>query len=152
TPGCASGRPSIRSAIQFSSMTWTVIGRSRMLDRLLVFAGLLLIAAAGLASGQRIERALLGASTGELQWGPDLFRALLALHGMLLLLTGVIRTRSRRPDAGQSPPLAYLRADDPGVQPTPWLWLVVLTAVALAMRLWKLNTGLWLDEILTLTS
>ena len=42
-----------------------------------------------------IERASLGQATGALQWGPDLFRALLVFHGAVLMAIGWLAATGR---------------------------------------------------------
>ena len=87
-----------------------------------------------------IEHALLGEATTSLQWGPTLFRALLAAHGALLVAIGL--TANSRPASSGSP----RRAD----APQEWRVLCGLLVVALGLRLWALNSCLWFDEVLTL--
>ncbi len=53
------------------------------------FAGTLLLAAAALPSNLFVEQAF-GRAPHSLAWGPALFRALLALHGLLLLSTNFL--------------------------------------------------------------
>src|SRR5438552_2295668 len=104
--------------------------------------GILLLGAAIAFSNAGIEAAL-GRSPGELQWGPALFRLLLAFHGFLLLAVGL--TRLQRP--------RVLGSERQGVAasgPFPWGILTGLTIAGAALRLWRLDTCLWLDEILTL--
>jgi mannosyltransferase len=78
-----------------------------------------------------------GRNPGELLWGPSLFRVLSLVHGLLLLAA----TRFvRRP----LEPLHIFTAKDP-------VWaLAGISIIAFALRLWKLDTSLWLDEILTM--
>ena len=102
----------------------------------LLIAGTVLVLAAALVSNTSIEMAL-GRAPGSLLWGPALFRGLLAFHGALLF---VAARRKKSTSRGIAAPM-------PDV---PWLGLVVLSVVALALRLIRLNTSLWLDEILAL--
>lgn len=112
--------------------------------------GAILLLAAGFMSNAGLERALLGESSGALTWGPSLFRALLAFHGTALIAFSVNRSRTRAASR------AHHFADDQPVDrasDTPrWAWgaLVALTVVALGLRLWKLNSCLWYDEVDTL--
>ena len=55
--------------------------------------------------------------------------ASIAPHGLL----------ARRADEGDA-------TDDVSAPAARW-WLIVITVLALALRLWHLNSGLWLDEI-----
>jgi mannosyltransferase len=82
--------------------------------------------------------------TRDLAWGPTLFRSLLAFHGSLLLVAGIIfRPSTRRNEPTVS---THSHATDRRTL----VAMIALTAVALALRLWQLSTGLWIDEILTL--
>lgn len=90
---------------------------------------------------------LLGANVKELSWGPTLFRALLLFHGVLLISIGLFRnalgtfggarSRTHAPSAPKTSRVA--------------IWtLLLLTIVAIGLRLWNLNSDLWIDEVLTL--
>jgi mannosyltransferase len=103
--------------------------------------GLLGIYAAVSWSNSAIE-VVLGRTPGELSWGPTLFRVLLGLHGALLVATATRSWRSSRNSAA--------RASSPVTPAWAWRCISGITIVAVALRLWKLDTGLWLDEILTL--
>ncbi len=114
--------------------------------------GILLLLAAGLTSSESIERALLGEATGSLTWGPALFRALLALHGLILVVAGATRIRRRTP---RDQALHTQRLSEPTLKRTPaWAWavLTLLTVVAGALRLYRLDSCLWFDEIDTLVN
>jgi mannosyltransferase len=54
-------------------------------------------------------------------------------------------------DSSRGAPLWTSRAD-PIEQPTPWLWLAIMTALAVVLRAIGLNGGLWWDEINTLVA
>ncbi len=116
-----------------------------LVPALLTGGGALLLCLAGVWSSAAIEGALLGTTTGRLQWGPTLFRGLLVAHGALLVAAGVTVFRQRRSPA---PRLAVSegRRGSAGV----WVLLGGLSVVALALRVWRLNSGLWFDEVLTL--
>ncbi len=113
--------------------------------RSLMAIGAVLIAFAFVFSNAAYETALLGESTGQLTWGPILFRALLALHGCVLIFAGW-RTTKR---ASQPPPLANITTYQPTSLAT-WCTLAALCAIALILRLHHLESGLWHDEIGTL--
>ncbi len=135
---------------------------------MLLVIGSVLVGAATFASNTAVERFLLGDASGQLAWGPTLFRALLAFHGGVVAGFGLYRGFSRRPPRGgeatcgsaRRPQGATLQrrpdADRGGgrqVESTPpWTWatLAGLSIVALGLRLPGLNGCLWLDEILTL--
>jgi hypothetical protein len=91
-------------------------------------------------SNSGIEHTL-GRAPGELAWGPALFRALLALHGILLLVIAVCGTT--RNNSPSSP--IFGPEDRSAVR-----ILGLLTLAAFALRLWRADTSLWLDEILTM--
>ena len=102
--------------------------------------GISLVLFALVFSGSTIEYALRGTSSGTLSWGPALFRTVLALHGALLIFIGL-----RRPAISRPPSPA-----GPTTDPLVWLMLCGLSLVAVALRLWKLDSCLWLDEVLTM--
>ncbi len=95
-------------------------------------------------SNATIERSLLGTETGTLRWGPTLLRWLLAAQGAALVLAAATMRRAVPP--APEPPAVPTRIDT-----RPWAIVTALTVVALALRLWHLNSGLWFDEVLTLT-
>jgi mannosyltransferase len=103
---------------------------------LLAGAGLLAVA---LVSSMAIERALTGEADGRLQWGPTLFRALAAVHGLLLVFLALRPVR-----CAEGP------VDRSARTTVPWIVLMVLSVVALLLRSWRLNSCLWFDEILTM--
>jgi hypothetical protein len=117
---------------------------------LAIAVGGVLLAVAALLPGAAIERALLDSASESLSWGPVLFRSLLAWHGALLVGIGLAGLSNR--GVGQSVGVTTLG----GARPRPWsdarVWttLAVLTAAALALRLWGLDSCLWFDEVLTL--
>ena len=99
-------------------------------------------------SSDTIEENLVGQADGSLSWGPALFRVMLAFHGFMLLVGGIAASRMVV-SAGhrQEEPL---RSEVNGVGKWHWSVLAALTFVALALRLWRLDSGLWLDEVFTL--
>ncbi len=103
--------------------------------------GILLVLAAALLSNSGIEKALRGQATGALSWGPALFRILLAIHGVLLIVLAVVR---RHMPVRPPRKVAHVRTGR-----AVWIAMGAMTVAALALRLWKLDTCLWLDEILT---
>ena len=111
-------------------------------------AGLPLILAAAWLSTDAIERILIGRADGSLSWGPGLFRVMLAVHGFMLLACAVA-TRRMAGSAGQRQEKP-LTSEVDGVGKRHWAALAALTLVALALRLWRLDSGLWLDEVFTL--
>ncbi|RMD86327.1 MAG: hypothetical protein D6815_00095, partial [Candidatus Dadabacteria bacterium] len=147
----------------------TVFGNNRVgLERASSFAVLLAgasaLLAAALWSDARIERWFIGSPTGALSWGPRLFRILLGFHGAVAVAAagfGFLRSGSagargtvpewRRALAAVEGP-AGRDALATEVAPSALYAAGALVVLALVLRLYKLGTGLWLDEILTLTS
>jgi len=108
-------------------------------------AGLLLSVAAILLSNRAIELALLSDPGRSLLWGATLFRVLLFIHATALVVVCVrlLKTSANTP----------LRSSNPTRFETSrniWVALSVLSVIALVLRLWRLNTDLWFDELLTL--
>ena len=101
------------------------------------FAGTLVLAAAALPSNLFVEQAF-GRAPHSLAWGPALFRALLALHGLLLLSTNFLPRK--RPAA----PLSL------SISRVSLAVLAGLTALAVLLRIPNLNSCMWLDEVLTM--
>jgi mannosyltransferase len=99
-------------------------------------AGALICAAWFSSAG--IEHAL-GRSPGELSWGPPLFRLLLAFHGLVAVAFGL---RGIRPGIAAAP-------IEPPVSRRTWIALGALSLAALALRLWRIDTSLWVDEVIT---
>ncbi len=108
-----------------------------------ICCGIALVGAAALLSNAAIEHALLGTATGALRWGPTLLRLLLAAQGVALMIAAAV--------VRQTPLNAPLPVAAPRDDARAWALVAVLTAIALALRLWQLNSGLWFDEVLTLT-
>jgi hypothetical protein len=102
-------------------------------------------------SNSTIERALLSDATHTLSWGPTLFRVLLAGHGVVLLL--IARLRGKHILAAEQAGAPEPNTTESVSHRTSWqAWgaLALLTIIALGLRLWHLNSGLWFDEVLTL--
>lgn len=103
----------------------------------LVIGGLLLLFAA-LVSNAAYHQALLTNTSRSLSWGPTLFRVLLAVHGLALIVAGLLKRKSANPTTAK--PLQIDRQ--------AYAILVFLTIIALGLRMFRLNTDLWFDEIL----
>jgi mannosyltransferase len=126
------------------------VNSRRLRDITLLALGSGLFVFAALVSNAGIERALLGQATGALSWGPGLFRILLAAHGLVLAFFGLRGVR--RPEVASTAAPAVGTSQG---TPQKWGWiswgiLSVLCAIALALRLWHLNSCLWFDEVITL--
>ncbi|MBS1788244.1 MAG: glycosyltransferase family 39 protein [Acidobacteria bacterium] len=94
-----------------------------------------------LFSSSDYHHALLTDTSRSLSWGPTLFRVLLAVHGLALVSAGLVWRMSK----------ALKGSDVAQSQKTPrmdYIILAVLTVIALGLRLYRLNTDLWFDEIL----
>lgn len=77
--------------------------------------------------------------------GASLLRVTLALEGVLLLLVAAFGWRyTRRSDALDSPALADGDALD---RRTARWWLAGITVLALVLRVYRISSDLWLDEI-----
>lgn len=87
---------------------------------------------------------ILSGGTKDLSWGPELFRALLVFHGVTIALYGAgAFNRITRSSAEPVVEKSRLNA-------ITLLTLLLLTFVALLLRLWSLNSAPWIDEVLTL--
>lgn len=112
-----------------------------------VVLGLTLAAVAGLFSSSDYEIALLGQATGQLEWGPRLFRVLAGVHGVVLMVVGAVALKGTDGD-GQG--LSSSVGREPTVGVGWWLAIGLLCVAATALRLIHLESGLWHDEIGTL--
>lgn len=115
--------------------------RRAILSATSIVVGTLLLLAAALVSDADYHRALLTDTSRSLSWGPTLFRVLLAIHGLALVFAGLV-WRKNAASTGSEP------AQRQKTDKTDYIILVVLTVVALGLRLFRLNTDLWFDEIL----
>jgi 4-amino-4-deoxy-L-arabinose transferase-like glycosyltransferase len=114
----------------------------RLLPVVLAATAALLAAAAAVLSPHRIAALLHVEAPGTLAWGPALFRFQLAVNAAMCLgAAWLARVR---------PPVR--RAGDAGPATPVWAWMTLggLTLAALALRLYRLDLPLWLDEIITL--
>jgi hypothetical protein len=117
----------------------------------LIAVGVLLAGAGVLVSNAALESALLSDPTRTLGWGATLFRLLLVIHGLAMALAGIIwcrRTDVIPPLA--SPPTSVTDRSSTAVGRMAWVVLIGLSVLGLGLRLWRLNSDLWHDEVLTL--
>ncbi|MFN0109136.1 MAG: glycosyltransferase family 39 protein [Blastocatellia bacterium] len=114
-----------------------------LLSLAFIVIGALLLLIAALVSNAAYHQALVTNAERSLAWGPTLFRALLAVHGLALIAAGF---KVRNPAFSRN--LGKVRS--PGLSRNAFIFLVVLSVAALALRLFRLNTDLWFDEVLTL--
>ena len=110
-----------------------------------MLAGLVCIAISIAFSNSDYAAALLSDSGRDLSWGPALFRVVLLFHGLVFIGYGLMRARgffeTKLPNAQtESEPTSRLAI---GI-------LLILSVCAIALRLWNLNSDLWIDEVLTL--
>jgi len=111
----------------------------------LLALGISLIVFAVAVPNAAYSRALVS-GTKDLAWGPTLFRSLLALHGVLL---AVYALWGRRAAAFATAD----RDDAPESRTTSgWTYLLLggFSVIALVLRVWNLNSDLWIDEVFTL--
>ncbi len=121
--------------------------RSRNLIRVVLFlSGLAVVFFALIVPNAGYAAFLLGENAKDLSFGPSLFRALLFFHGILLIAVGVFLKRPAITNRGSA------RAKNKNLQTTrsTWIGLLVLCVIALVLRLWNLNSDLWVDEVFTL--
>jgi uncharacterized membrane protein len=108
--------------------------------------GLILLFIALTWSNNSIEVSLRGGESGVLEWGPTFFRILLALHGLVLISLAVVQLRCQ----GIA---TKIQVDTPpkiGSGWSVWLLLISICTVAIPLRIYRLDTDLWIDEVLTL--
>jgi len=105
-------------------------------------AGLLFATAGCALSNTAIERSMQSDSSRSLSWGPTLFRVLLVVHGLALIIAAarLVKTWARKTPRTNKATLNWY----------PWAVLIALSLVAFALRMWRLNTDLWYDELVTL--
>jgi len=111
----------------------------------LLALGLLLVGFAAVVPNAAYSRILVS-DTKDLSWGPTLFRSLLAVHGLLLAVFALWRRKLPVRTVGESNEVAEGRTITRGT----YLLLAGFSAVALILRIWDLNSDLWIDEVFTL--
>ncbi len=114
----------------------------------MLVAGALMVISAAAVSNAQYSSFLIGGGPDALSWGPTLFRLLLLFHGGLLVILAVLWPRfakgtSDKRDIGEQV------AELPSMR-TAILVLIALSIIGLGLRLWNLNSDLWIDEVLTL--
>lgn len=93
-------------------------------------------------------RFLLAGNEKDLSWGPTLFRILLGLHGGLLIVLGLTGKASAPNSTKDRSPV--IAEQESRATPRVIGVLLVFSLIALALRLWNLNSDLWIDEVFTL--
>lgn len=84
---------------------------------------------------------LLGENAKDLSFGPALFRGLLFLHGLLLIAAGFFWKTENA---------AKPKIESEKISRSTLIILILLTFFGLVLRLWNLNSDLWVDEVYTL--
>lgn len=114
----------------------------------LLIVGVLALCIAVFFSSEDNIKFLLGIETKDLSWGPSLFRALLIFHGIVLIGVGLAwKTLTKQPAETDS---TDSMQEDARISRTTWIFLIALSIVAFVLRLWNLNSDLWVDEVFTL--
>lgn len=126
--------------------------QSRPLRTGMMLAGFAALSFAAFTSSGAVETILFDHRVGSMSWGPALFRAVLAFHGLLLLLIAVRKAPANEPSpAGAVDSRAAApAAGAPRTVAAHWILLIALSFVALGLRLYKLESPLWYDETVTL--
>jgi len=123
------------------------MSRGRLLAAL---AGTLLVAAAALVSNAWFDPLPSEVIAAPDATGAWLFRGAVALDGLLLLAAALAGWRYARLDERARAPLPAVREDERTGGRGALLVLLAVCALAAFLRLWKLGTDLWLDELATL--
>ena len=76
----------------------------------------------------------------NLSWGTTLFRGLLFTHGIILIAVSFYRRKNK----------VFETIEKNQTSRSTWIALIILTFIALGLRLWNLNSDLWVDEVFTL--
>jgi mannosyltransferase len=113
---------------------------------IIIIVGLILVCLAVGISNASFSQILLGESGKDLSWGPVLFRLLTVFHGIILLSYGLNQLKSEN----IRPRRAFAKRRKTKLDSSSILALIGLSFVALVLRLWRLNTDLWVDEVFTL--
>ncbi|MCK6483128.1 MAG: glycosyltransferase family 39 protein [Phycisphaerae bacterium] len=118
----------------------------------MMLAGLAALTFAAFTSSGAIETFLFDHRVGSMSWGPALFRAVLAFHGLVLLLFAVRKAPANEsrhdvvPRACTTAPVV----ESPSTGAVHWILLIALSLAAAGLRLYKLESPLWYDESVTL--
>ena len=110
--------------------------------------GLLLVCLAVGISNANYSQILLAENAKDLSWGPTLFRVLLLFHGVLLI---AISLNWEKIAVGKFEKQEFgLVNDSSKISSFSLATMVFLSVVGFVLRLWNLNTDLWVDEVFTL--
>ncbi len=119
----------------------------RLTRWILILAGALMATVAVAVSNAQYSRVLVGGGPDALSWGPTLFRILLLFHGGLLIV--VVALWPGFSESTKKQEYDTQEAERPSMR-TAIFVLTALSIVGLGLRLWNLNSDLWIDEVLTL--
>lgn len=117
-----------------------------LLDRVLFVTGIGLAVSGIAISDDALTRFLLGPDPKDLEWGPALFRGLAVFHGAVLVLVSLGRSSisvwgAASSDSAENPARTFRYE---------YVFLAALGLLAFLLRIIKLNTDLWVDEVFTL--
>jgi mannosyltransferase len=119
----------------------------RFIRAVLFLIGVCFVCFAVIVSNADYTNFLLGNNPKDLSFGPSLFRVLLSFHGILLIIVGLYGWgKSSKKLISKS---EFNERGEP-FNRFQLISLLVLSIAALLLRLWKLNTDLWVDEVFTL--
>lgn len=116
-----------------------------------VLAGISLMSIGIAISDPQLERIFIGDSGHSLSWGTTLFRLLLVVHGLVLSSAALWRIKGLPHSVKEglrSTERRFLAETETNRR--TWGLLALLMVLGLILRLWRLNTDLWYDELLTL--
>lgn len=114
----------------------------------IVIVGVGTLCTAAFVASDGFIKYLLGIETKDLGWGPTLFRVLLAFHGILLVCVGIGWSRLTRLSNVETS--EFSAKCDSRISVSTWTILIILSVIGLILRLWNLNSDLWIDEVFTL--
>jgi mannosyltransferase len=103
---------------------------------LLLLIGIIFVCFAIICSSQNYSNIF----AKDLSWGTTLFRGLLFFHGITLIAVGLFWRTGK----------SFETIEKNQTSNTIWIALIILSFVALVLRLWNLNSDLWVDEVFTL--
>jgi mannosyltransferase len=118
-----------------------------VINGILFVVGLIFVCFALVVSNAIYSQILLGENGKDLSWGPLLFRIMLMFHGILLIAVGLTQLKA---GIDKTSIRLFLKRTDSRFEGSTFLALLGLSLAAITLRLWGLNTDLWVDEVFTL--
>ena len=112
---------------------------------ILLLVGFAMIVFAIFVSNAEYSQILPGGKVKDLSFGPTLFRVLLFFHGGLLIVLGLF---TEKLSDKKNKNLDEDR--EKRISSSSLVFLIVLSVIALVLRLINLNSDLWVDEVSTL--